>query len=745
MTLSKKIMILVILISISISTLPMTLGIQRGNLLASKIKPTLQVDISNLLIQASRFDADGDLFSDDLKILENKTYDVIFLLRSLPKWTLEKINEMGITIGGIYTKVIQGFNVKGITLSQLKELRRVFSNHIILIENNSIRQLCMDRALIMTGIRPYLWRLNITFDRPIAVAIVDTGVDSTHTDLTNKVIYWKDLTEENFSYPVDLHGHGTMIASIIAGDGKASSRGLVPITSYGIINNKSRAIFSIDVPLRQTISINVSWTSEDIAERIFLRIISENKTDIISFNSSQSSVIKEITLNSGFYKILARSDKGYAKYVLRIKMNRSRSDAYPPMKGINSNLKLAVFKIFEAGEITTNDNLILEALDEIAYLSKELNIMVINLSLGGYTPSLSLDTAINNLAQQGILTIVAAGNLYAELYPQVTERQIGSPGTAAYAITVGGANDYFGITIYSSRGGSYTNGINLPYIKPDLITPSGGLVYGSWIVAAESNANDDDFNDYPNDYTGALGTSFAAPIITGLAATLIGMLANNNKWYWNLSSILFIKYVILSSTFETTYIGRHETHLSLGDKVVMRDKPSFDFGKKDFDEGFGFIHAPAAVLALMNIYSLTKRGNVLEFRVNMTGSPGEENFVRVFLIYLDGCYRIRVNYKEKKSSYILGIYEMKGWEGSPVLDDYLHQNKREITIRGNNLYALVLKPRNLNSSGVIDITIEKIFCISPLTYVYVCTLALIFVTVIAISTIKRRLSNRETK
>ena len=74
---------------------------------------------------------------------------------------------------------------------------------------------------------PVAWKAGYT-GKGVTVAVLDTGIDDTHPDLAGKVADRKNFTDDQ---PVDHVGHGTHVASTIAGTGAASGglyRGVAP-------------------------------------------------------------------------------------------------------------------------------------------------------------------------------------------------------------------------------------------------------------------------------------------------------------------------------------------------------------------------------------------------------------------------------------------------------------------------------------------------------------------------------------
>ncbi|CAM5481777.1 hypothetical protein SVIOM74S_06653 [Streptomyces violarus] len=134
---------------------------------------------------------------------------------------------------------------------------------------------------------------------------------------------------------------------------------------------------------------------------------------------------------------------------------------------------------------------------------------VINMSLGGGdTPAIDpLEAAVNKLSEEkGVLFAIAAGN-----EGDFGEQTIGSPGSAAAALTVGAVDDKDVLADFSSRGPGLDGAL-----KPDVTAPGVDITAAS----APGNQIAQEVGENPAGYMSISGTSMATPHVAGAAALL---------------------------------------------------------------------------------------------------------------------------------------------------------------------------------------------------------------------------------
>jgi len=603
----------------------------------------------------------------DLLEVKNENVRIIITLRKINENVKRKIAQFLEN-----PRFVGRFAIGTICSNKLFELAKAIKNEILFIEPDQEAKLMLFQATKIIGVRPYVW-FNAT-GKNVTVAIIDSGVDASHRDLANKIIYWYDVTGE-YEEPVDPIGHGTFVASIIAGSGISSAGGIVRLVIFG--NTSKEVPTLLCIPSTQRVNFTIFWKNMQDAKIVKIVLEKQGTNEQIVLWSLLNSDNFSLELKQGFYRLYVKTDAPYAFYVIHVKLRYYNFD-WLPMRGVAPQAKLVVIKCASStGKIRTS--WILEALEKIREIARKFGIRVVNLSLG-VKYSYALETAVNDLAKEGIIVVTPAGNEYLSSVKEGKEvNQITTPGTARFAITVGGINDLYGISIFSSRGGTYKDVLGR-YKKPDVVAPAGGLLYGSWITAADSSFSDGIFEDaIKNDYISLAGTSASAAIVSGIIADFLEKWLIYKEWHWNLSDVSMIKAILMASTFESLYFGKHETEFN----GITRNPPSFDLGDKDYDEGYGIVWAPAMFKAINVTYVSEKE--IFTLRL-YNKSP-----VIVLPIFLkDILYRITI-YSDNPNASIACIYTPDLINGLNL--EWSKMAGKIITkqLTGNKLIFLVLK------------------------------------------------------
>ncbi|MFH1858274.1 MAG: S8 family serine peptidase, partial [Candidatus Omnitrophota bacterium] len=468
------------------------------------------------------------------------------------------------------------------------------THEVVLIEENAVAKSFLEMSTRQIGARR-LWnevanQHSYRGRSDQAVAILDTGLDDSHTDFIGRVVGWYDSTVTSPSEPIDDGSHGTHVAGIAAGSGSAAGRYDFSITYADLFPWETRYGWRHYYPVHvgaQSAKIYARLKWEESGAPIILQLRKSDDTVIgesplssvqpIEVTSSSISNVTDFAYQAIPY-VMTEDGTG-TSYFLQVDVPYDAWDDYPVLSGVAPNVNLVGVKVLYGNGSGTTATVV-DGLSWIADHAEDYDIIAINASIGFEQSMAIVDTAVNSLVDQGIVFVAAAGNEQGDVY-------IGSPGSAAKAITVGAVSREDSLTSYSSLGDPET-----ALAKPDVLAPGGSLEDWDLITSCDSNDGDNvtylffpmEYPDaYPNDYMTMAGTSMAAPHVTGLVALLAEGL--DRAWAYGASDDpLLVKMIILMTAYE---VGEGE------EEVPPRER-----GAKDRAEGYGRIAADAAVEAL---------------------------------------------------------------------------------------------------------------------------------------------------
>ena len=171
------------------------------------------------------------------------------------------------------------------------------------------------------------------------------------------------------------------------------------------------------------------------------------------------------------------------------------------------------------------------------------HITVASMSLGFGSEQVSVDSALVNLVNSGVASVVAAGNSGSG------GNYIYTPGSVDEVTTVAAINQFDNIASYSSQGGTSLSTGNT--VKPDIAAP-GGSFFGVPLFSADSNTNDaaGGFSEIQfNDSAPMQGTSMATPIVAGAEQIIVQAMGGYNSWRYTRSQALMPKMLILNDRY----------------------------------------------------------------------------------------------------------------------------------------------------------------------------------------------------
>jgi len=484
--------------------------------------------------------------------------------------------------------------------------------NLILVEKDHPCEVFMAYAARQGGARTYVWdTLGYKGDPLSSIAISDSGIDATHpnhesygdADFTKKIVGWRDDVGTGTT-PYDDNGHGSHCSGIAAGegffttdvDGRAmttwSGRSLSALASDHYIvtgfNTTKTGTITLEVHASKSTTVILWYAGYSGDTSTWYQVSSGS---IPGGGGSTTITYAVDNAHIGYYHLTV--------YLTPAAINAaivthwpydSPDDGCDAWTGVAPQAKLVGLKgISSSGGGSSSD--LVAGIDWAIANREKYHIIALSMSWGfdGYVTS--IDNAVTNAMNSGIVCVAAAGNGFME------GEKIHSPGSNPYAISVAATSCSDNITDYSSEGGSSESVSSV--IKPDIAAPGGSFLL---LPIFSTDANDQDAEDhytdyYSNDSAPMQGTSMSTPFIAGSAAVVAQALGGYASWDFSGDTMaLQTKMLLLMTATETFPYVREGEGASTS--------PTLDRGGKDAHEGYGRVNLDAAVEAAALTYRL---------------------------------------------------------------------------------------------------------------------------------------------
>lgn len=477
------------------------------------------------------------------------------------------INEIGRTIGATTETLSENFAILTVKYEQLSLLDQY--SEIEAVEIPKILTLNIEESLERSCVQPV--REEERYDlsgEGVLISIIDSGIEYTHPDFqnedgTSRILYMWDQTAQGAppqgfrsgveydnsqinsalasSNPqeivteTDFIGHGTAVAGVAAGNGRASggkTTGIAPKASLIVVKlgekispsfARSTEImrgikYSIDKAreLKMPLVINISYGTNDGPHNgkslfeVYINDMAEKwRTSIVVASGNEGAVghhhsgkiFSNETQNVEFFY----SGKNNSFFVTMWKNFVDTFAVEFILPSGQSTGEIVCFDRFRTYRIGNTRIIINYGQPKFYNTFQEIFFQVSAVSgqipIGIYKVKIRAENVVEGTYDLYLPTVEEVGNdtSFVNSDPNIT---LTIPSTAQNVITVGGYDSLRGIIAdFSGRG--YT--LNIVYTKPDLTAPAVN------VPAASLGGG----------YSPVTGTSFAAPFVSGAAAILM--------------------------------------------------------------------------------------------------------------------------------------------------------------------------------------------------------------------------------
>ncbi|HUW90403.1 MAG TPA: S8 family serine peptidase, partial [Candidatus Nanopelagicaceae bacterium] len=434
---------------------------------------------------------DDEILKTDNQKTEKITIDDIPIIIYFPNGDYDSISLLFETLGGkiksTYKAALNGFAGR-ISYNPLNEFCDLLIQNEIpfFIEEDTVYEAQLYYAGRNMNLRPYVWNnLSYNGDEYSSIAIIDTGIDDSHNftspgysdaDFNYKIVGWRDEVGISAS-PYDDNGHGSHCSGISAGEGNPNYDGTgrtVATAAYewdytgddaspgSYLFNWAR--FNVTEPGLIELFCEFDDFTPGLDEVDFWAYLYYGETIVDSHEVSSDSWSHTLSFTAtssdlGLYSFrysMTLIDNTTDGWVTDFNI-RFRSEMHWPFspnlfgsgdawKGVAPDTRLVGVKVLDQhGSGWSSD--IIDGINWVITNKNVYNITTMSLSLGGGAGDTAFINAVNNAVENGIVTVVSAGN------DGPGGNNIGSPGDADNVITVAAMNIYDEVTDYSSQGG----------------------------------------------------------------------------------------------------------------------------------------------------------------------------------------------------------------------------------------------------------------------------------------------------